>query len=214
MGLFKGCNFWESATVGGSEPSRAKRSKPRSRSPTSRTPRSPRSRTPRPRSIIDSQIQQTSNAQEPLTPQTPVVVQHSYPRRVFGSLLQNLRNIYDFLMNFGHERGEIMLHHVPENSISNIIKMIFLPVLLLVIVIMMLPLIESTAYETFNAIFYNDKVPENRNVALKKISVGTALVFDHVVKKIFPIVRLRWANRKLFKRRVQVLPPVPQQTLP
>lgn len=141
-------------------------------------------------------------------------IQHTNRRRLFSSLLQNLRTVKDYFMNLGRDRRDVLMQQVPENSISNLIKMILLPIILVIIAVTMVPMVERIAYQTFNAIFYNDKIPDDRNAMLKRVSVGITLIFDHVIKKLFPVVRLRWSNRKLFKRRVQVLPPVPQPVIP
>lgn len=163
----------------------------------------------RPRELRAREVRSVSQISEYAPPPRP-----SYHQRVFGSLIRNFRSVYDYLMNFGRDRRDALMQQVPENSVSNLIKMILLPILLLVIVVMMVPLVENVTFQTFNAIFYNDRVPDDRGAMLKRISVGISLIFDHVIKKLFPVVRLRWANRKLFKRRVQVLPPAPQPIIP
>lgn len=123
---------------------------------------------------------------------------------------QMLKNTVASLAGGGRVGNQIsVLENVPQNSVSNLVKMVLLPILLIVIAVAMVPAIKEVANQTFYSIFYNAKLPDSRIATLKRISVGISLIFEHMVKKMFPVVRLRWMNRKLFKRRERILAPIP-----
>lgn len=138
----------------------------------------------------------------------PIIIE---PRRRFyhnfWSMLKNAFGVFSGTTRVGHQIS--VLESVPQNTVSNLLKMIFLPILLIVIAVAMVPSIKELSKQTFNSIFYNAKLPDSRIASLKRISVGVSLIFEHMVKKMFPVVRLRWMNRKLFKRREQILAPMP-----
>ena len=100
---------------------------------------------------------------------------------------------------------DIMVMAQPRNTILNLTKMVLVPIVLVGIAVMLVPHLQDVAKQTFNAIFYNCKLPESRGFEMKRITVGVMLLFDHVVKKLFPVIRLRWSNNKMFRRRNQML---------
>lgn len=125
----------------------------------------------------------------------------------FWSRLKNALGVFSGTTRISHQIS--VLESVPQNTVSNLVKMIFLPILLILIAVAMVPSIKELSRQTFYSIFYNSKLPDSRIASLKRISVGISLIFEHLVKKMFPVVRLRWMNRKLFKRREQILAPTP-----
>lgn len=130
--------------------------------------------------------------------------------RWLGKLWSNIKTVYYGLQV--HTRPSMILAPLPQNTFLNIIRMILIPILLVVIVIMLTPLLQDITRQTLYAILYNCKLPDNRNFELKRVAVGVSLIFEHAVKKLFPLVRLRWASRNQFRRRAQVAPHVPPTT--
>ncbi|XKL59005.1 hypothetical protein PGB90_000021 [Kerria lacca] len=131
-----------------------------------------------------------------------------FHQRVWNFVKRVYTNITHFQMN----NQIVIQENVIQNSVSNLLKMIILPILLITIAIFLMPLFKEIANQTFYAVFFNEKLPENRVAVLKRISIGVTLIFEHMVKKIFPLIQLRWDNSKLFKRRrASVTPIVSQQ---
>lgn len=125
------------------------------------------------------------------------------------NLWTTLKGVYNTALQIGMERRSMVLAPVPENSLTNLSKMILVPIMLAVIAVMMAPLLQELSRQTFYAIFYNCKLPENRSFELKRVAVGLSLIFEHVVRKMLPVVRLRWANSNQLRRRSQLAPPIP-----
>ncbi|KAK7577997.1 hypothetical protein V9T40_010202 [Parthenolecanium corni] len=140
----------------------------------------------------------------------PVIIEPTIRRRFYHNVWRVLKNTFEGFTGSPRISHQIsVIENVPLNTVSNLVKMIFLPILLIVIALAMVPSIKELAKQTFYSIFYNAKVPDSRIPSLKRISVGISLIFEHLVKKMFPVVRLRWMNRKLFKRREKILAPIP-----
>lgn len=93
----------------------------------------------------------------------------------------------------------------PTNSVLSLMKMVLVPIILVAIAVLLVPHLQDIAKQTFNAIFYNCKLPESRAFDLKRVTVGIMLLFENVVKKLFPVVRLRWSNNKMFRRRNELV---------
>lgn len=136
--------------------------------------------------------------------------------RIDQTVWQYLKSFYDFVtLGFRTDNQLAVIENAPDNSVSNLFKMILVPILLAFIAVMIIPLARDIGSQTFSAIFYNHKVSENRQANLKRVSIGASLVLNHMIRKIFPIVRLRWLNSNLFKRRAErgsvPIPPVANQ---
>lgn len=135
------------------------------------------------------------------------------------NLIQPFRNLYnaktrrDGRRHLSTQQPEMVTEGRPlvpsagGNSISHLLKLILLPILLVIIATVMVPAIKNITVQTFNSIFYNKKVPTDRNLMLKKVTIGISLILSHVLNSFGPLMSIQRKFTRVPKRSPPPQPP-------